>query len=137
MDEAFDMWNEQNNSFDYSMWFADWWQRDIESMVLRDRNHPCVISYSIGNEIWERNGMSDGAEWSEKLSEEIRKYDDTKLVTSAICGMWRGPDENAPAEYKEDFMRGYPDVGGGAIESSRYKLTEDYTKPLDIVGYNN
>lgn len=136
MDEAFDMWNEQNNSFDYSMWFADWWQRDIESMVLRDRNHPCVISYSIGNEIWERNGMSDGAEWSEKLSEEIRKYDDTKLVTSAICGMWRGPDENAPAEYKEDFMRGYPDVGGGAIESSWDKLTEDYMKPLDIVGYN-
>lgn len=136
MDEAFDMWNEENNSYDYSMWFADWWQRDIQSMTLRDRNHPSVISYSIGNEIWERNGMSDGAEWSRKLSEEIRKYDNTRLVTSGICGLWRQPDENAPAEYKEDFMRGYPDIGWGGIDTAWDKLTEGYMEPLDIVGYN-
>ena len=136
MDEAFDMWNEQKNDLDYSMWFADWWQRDIQSMVYRDRNHPCVISYSIGNEIPERNGFSDGAELSCKLSDEIRKYDDTRLVTAAICLMWSDVDKNAPDEYKEYFMRGYPDIGNGDIDSSWDKITEDYMKPLDIVGYN-
>ena len=136
MDEAFDMWNEPKTQLDYSMWFADWWQRDIQSMVLRDRNHPSVISYSIGNEITERNGRSDGAEWSQRLSDEIRKYDPTRLVTSGVCMMWTYPDENAPEEYKEDFMMGYPDIGEGGVDTSWDKLTEDYMKPLDIVGYN-
>ncbi len=136
MDEAFDMWNEPKTSLDYSMWFADWWQRDIQSMVCRDRNHPCVISYSIGNEIPERDGMSYGGEWSQKLSDEIRKYDNTRLVTSGVCGIWRCVDKNAPEEYKEDFMMGYKDVGSGRIDSSWDKRTEDYMKPLDIVGYN-
>ena len=39
---------------DYHLYFEDWWERDISYMVLRDRNHPCVITYSIGNEIGER-----------------------------------------------------------------------------------
>lgn len=136
MDEAFDMWNICKSRLDYSMWFADWWQRDIKSMVLRDRNHPCVISYSIGNEIPERNGRSDGAEWSQKLSDEIRKYDNTRFVTAGICGISEQVDKNAPEEYKEDFMMRYSDIGGGGINTSWDKLTEDYIKPLDIIGYN-
>jgi hypothetical protein len=53
MDEAFDQWERQKaaNAQDYHLHFADWWQRDLSSMVLRDRNHPSVIMWSIGNEI--------------------------------------------------------------------------------------
>ena len=51
MDEAFDMWRLENNPHDYHLYFDEWWQRDIESMVMRDRNHPSVIMWSIGNEI--------------------------------------------------------------------------------------
>lgn len=136
MDEAFDMWNIPKKNLDYSLWFKDWWQRDISYMVLRDRSHPSVISYSIGNEIWERDGNSDGALWSEKLSAQIRKYDSTRLVTSGICGMWNLYDEFAPEDYKEDFMQGYKDIGSGDLGSSFAKRTEGYMKPLDIVGYN-
>lgn len=136
MDEAFDMWNFPKNDLDYSLWFRDWWQRDISYMVLRDRNHPCVISYSIGNEIPERDGNSDGYLWSERLSAEIRKYDNTKLVTSGICGMWMNVDENAPDDYKQDFMQGYNDIGTGTVDSSWADKTEKYMQPLDIVGYN-
>jgi beta-galactosidase len=43
MDEAFDMWNYGKNPYDYHLYFKDWWQRDIESMITRDRNHPSII----------------------------------------------------------------------------------------------
>ena len=50
-DEAFDTWKANKAKFDYGRNFDEWWQRDISAMVLRDRNHPSVIFWSIGNEI--------------------------------------------------------------------------------------
>ncbi len=51
IDEAFDCWTEGKNANDYHVYFQDWWQRDLQSMLLRDRNHPSIIMWSIGNEI--------------------------------------------------------------------------------------
>ena len=136
MDEAFDMWNVPKKDLDYSLWFADWWERDIKSMVLRDRNHPSVISYSIGNEIPERNCWSDGDIWSQKLSDEIRKYDNTKLVTAGICGFWHPTDENAPKEYKEYFNKMIGENRGDADGPDWGEWLTGHMKPLDIVGYN-
>ena len=85
MDEAFDCWRrEKGGEFNYHFWFDDWWDRDISYMVLRDRNHPCVFSYSTGNEIPDCEHPTAG-EWSAKLCAEIRKYDPTRLVTGASC----------------------------------------------------
>ena len=55
IDEAFDMWREPKNRDDYHLYFDDWWQKDMSSMILRDRNHPSVVMWSIGNEIPERS----------------------------------------------------------------------------------
>src|SRR5258708_2424459 len=52
MDEAFDTWENAKTANDYHLYFAQWAQRDIEDMVRRDRNHPSVIFWSIGNEIY-------------------------------------------------------------------------------------
>ena len=111
MDEAFDCWRlDKGGSLNYHVWFDDWWARDISYMVLRDRNHPCVIAYSIGNEIPESYGNCDGDEWSARLAAEIRKYDSTRFVTSATYQM-----------------------GDGETWADR---TKGYYAPLDICGYN-
>jgi hypothetical protein len=83
MDEMFDMWTEPKSPFDYSLAFPDWWERDVEAMVAKDYNHPSVILYSIGNEIFE-TGRSIGSVWGRRLAEKVRSLDDTRFVTNAI-----------------------------------------------------
>lgn len=136
MDEAFDMWSAPKNRLDYHLWFADWWARDIASMVLRDRNHPSVVSYSIGNEIPESCGSSDGAEWSKRLADEIRSYDSTRLVTSATWGLPANPDWYDDDEYKKGFDSRFHKYDKDGHEISWAERTADYYKPFDICGYN-
>lgn len=54
MDEAFDMWRKKKTSHDYSRYFDHWYERDLTDLVLRDRNHPSIFMWSIGNEVLEQ-----------------------------------------------------------------------------------
>jgi beta-galactosidase len=83
MDEVFDCWKVGKNKYDYAIHFDQWWKRDLDAMVLRDRNHPAVIMWSIGNEIVER-GNPQAVETANMLANAIKKYDTTRPVTSAI-----------------------------------------------------
>jgi hypothetical protein len=83
MDETFDMWAEGKSAFDYSLSFPEWWERDVEALVAKDYNHPSVIFYSIGNEIFE-TGDALGSEWGRALAEKIRSLDATRFVTNGI-----------------------------------------------------
>jgi beta-galactosidase len=85
MDEAFDMWRKQKTEFDYHKDFPDWHTRDISDMVLRDRNHPSVFIWSIGNEVMEQwtNGDSTAAPIARELAGIVRRLDPTRPITSA------------------------------------------------------
>ena len=83
MDETFDMWTKAKCANDYANHFPEWWERDVEAMVLKDMNHPCVFAYSIGNEIPDVSSRL-GKEWGRKMADKIRSIDDTRYVTNSL-----------------------------------------------------
>ena len=84
LDEAFDCWEQGKSRFDYAVAFKQWWQKDIDAMVLRDRNHPSVVMWSIGNEIPGAGGAM-GARVGPALADRIRTMDD-RPITAGIAG---------------------------------------------------
>lgn len=81
-DESFDMWEQPKTEFDYSRFFPQWYKKDVESWIKRDRNHPSVIMWSIGNEIADTNSSLRGLEVAKMLKEEVLKYDPRE---NAVC----------------------------------------------------
>jgi beta-galactosidase len=127
IDEAFDMWQVGKNAFDYHLYFEANWKKDIESIVLRDRNHPSIILWSIGNEIPDMDNP-ETVEVAKMLSDYVRKLDASRPVTAAVNGMSDKKDafiatldvtgyNYAPERYVSDHQR-KPDRVMVATESS-------------------
>ena len=84
IDESFDGWRDSKTPYDYSTEFDQWWQQDVDAMVLRDRNHPSIFCWSIGNEVIERKKL-EVVTTAKKLADRIRLNDNTRPITSALA----------------------------------------------------
>ena len=83
MAESFDMWVYPKCKNGYARFFEQWWQRDIEHLILANRNHPSIVMWSIGNEIPEQ-GSEQGRELSAKLQDACHQLDPTRPVTQGL-----------------------------------------------------
>ena len=108
IDEFTDQWNYYKNHNDYSRVFKDCWENDLTNMMLRDRSHPSVIMWSIGNEI-PKASVEEGAEIAKMLRDKVKEIDATRPVTEAICN--------------------YHKEGG-------WDMTKAWMDVLDVCGYN-
>lgn len=124
LDEAFDCWDRGKTPGDYHLLFSDWHEQDLRALVRRDRNHPSVILWSIGNEIPDQLDPVTGPHLAAELARIVHEEDPTRPVTSACSeiqagynGFGRALDVQGynyhPAEYAKFHaaMPGRPLVG--------------------------
>ncbi len=147
MDEAFDVWKTKKTQYDYSMDWDKWYKRDLEDMILRDRNHPSVIIWSIGNEVMEQWIRDDsiGIVLTKELTKIVKDLDTTRPVTAAC----NGPEPENPLikanvldligfnyhhHLFEDFPRTYPGKKFIATETTSALATRGhYDMPSDSI----
>ena len=106
IDEAFDGWREHKNEnvYDYSTLFDAWWQRDVDAMVCRDRLHPSIFCWSIGNEVIERKKI-EVVKTAHLLATRIRELDPQhRPVTSALAAWDRDWDIYDPLAAEHDIV---------------------------------
>ncbi len=143
IDEAFDVWTMPKRYYDFSQFFEREWEVELDAFIKRDRNHPCVLAWSVGNELPEQGGLSDGYKWSARLACRVRELDPTRPVAGALCSFFHSLDDADSAEYwrsiresavqPDGFLNNLDGRFGREIWNPR---TEAFCAPWDIVGYN-
>ncbi len=147
IDEAFDMWRKKKNKFDYYADFPAWHQRDLEDQVKRDRNHPSVFLWSIGNEIREQFD-STGITLSRELVGIVKALDTTRPVIAALSeanpaknfmyqsGVFDVVGLNYHHEVYTDFQKNYPCKAFiGAENMSALATRGHYDLPSDTMKF--
>lgn len=103
IDEAFDGWRDAKNTNDYSTLFDQWWHEDVTAMVLRDRNHPSIFCWSVGNEVIERKKI-EVVTTARKLRDAVREFDQTRPVTSALAAWDKDWEIYDPLAAQQDIV---------------------------------
>ena len=83
-DEIFDAWVRKKTPFDFHLIFPEWHERDLRAFIRRDRNHPSVFLWSVGNEVGEQRNGDIGAKVARELVEIAHEEDPTRPVTASM-----------------------------------------------------
>ena len=158
MDEYVDMWYIHKNKYDFASYFAAEWKKDLASMVEKDYNHPCVVLYSIGNEVAE-TGQKKGIALAAEMTKYLHTLDD-RPVTCGIniffnllysLGFGIYSDKKADAELSakkkkksvgSEFFNDLAGIFGattmkiGATLPGCNAKTKDAFAAMDVAGYN-
>ncbi|KAL2024849.1 hypothetical protein VTK56DRAFT_3548 [Thermocarpiscus australiensis] len=117
LDEIFDSWEDQKTPNDFHLIFSDWSEPDLRAFLRRDRNHPSVIAWSVGNEVGEQNDGEQGAMVARRLRDIVREEDLTRPVTASMNSA--KPDMPFPGEldlislnYQGEGIRDTPPYAG-------------------------
>ena len=146
MHEFTDVWVDPKVAYDYADAFPMTWEKDVEDVVRRDRRHPSVIMWSIGNEIPETGNLI-AAKWGRKLVDKFRALDPTRPVTNGInvmCACFSHMEELTKELHETGVSGGLNDVLGDSAGMMRRlsampmteRITEESVDMLDLVGYN-
>lgn len=93
LSEAFDMWERSKTPYDYARFFKEWAQRDVRSWIRRDRNHPSLFLWSIGNEIYDTHADAHGEEITRRLMGYVRAHDskeNARITIGSNFMPWEG-----------------------------------------------
>jgi len=120
MNEAFDVWMQKKLPNDFHQFFDEWHERDLTDMVRRDRNHPSIIIWSIGNEMNEQHREDfpgQGGVIATRLVEIVKKHDASRAITSA-CNSYKASVEKGMVEpldvYGQNYgMSQFPEIRKG------------------------
>ncbi|MBQ8974075.1 MAG: DUF4982 domain-containing protein [Clostridia bacterium] len=144
MDELTDMWNISKTRRDYGVSFEASWQQGVRAMVEKDYNHPCVVMYSMGNEIPE-SGSPAGAAIYRRLAALTRSLDPKRYITAGLNNMLAGNAMEQVMGKGNDAQGGINEFMSGDFGSIMGKLamhpavvaaTNESYESMDICGYN-
>lgn len=135
MDESFDMWHRRKTQNDYARFFDEWHERDLSDLILRDRNHPSILMWSIGNEVLEQWSYADADTLTLEQANLILNagHDASTLAKDGETSI-----NTLLADHLADIVRRYdttrPITAGCNEPSPNNHLFKG--KALDIVGFN-